>query len=159
MTEEKFNNYELYFEWRVEPGGNTGLKYNVSEEMSLDNGVSALGFEYQLWDDSQVSNDGRKASHLVGSLYDLFPTNAPVEINPIDEFNKSRIIVNGNQVEHWLNDEMILEFEFGSSALDSAYKISKFNTIPDFHKKREGHLVLQNHKDGAWFRNIKILEL
>src|SRR5690606_7809613 len=108
MTDEKFTNYELYFEWRVESGGNTGLKYNVSEEMSLANGVSALGFEYQLGDDSQVSNGGRKASHLVGSLYDLFPTNAPVEINPIDEFNKSRIIVNGDQVEHWLNGEKIL---------------------------------------------------
>src|SRR5690554_3337849 len=87
MTNEKFNNYELYFEWRVETGGNTGLKYNVSEEMSLAYGVSALGFEYQLGDDSQVSSGSRKPSHLVGSLYDLFPTKAPVEINSIEEFN------------------------------------------------------------------------
>lgn len=159
ITVEKFDNYELCFEWRVEPGGNTGLKYNVSEEMSLENGVSALGFEYQLGDDANDPNSTRKASHRVGALYDLFPTDTKVEINPIDQFNKSRIVVRGNQVEHWLNGEKILAFEFGSSKLDSAYKISKFKTIKDFHKKREGHLVLQNHKDDAWFRNIKIREL
>lgn len=159
ITVEKFDNFELSFEWRVEPGGNTGLKYNVSEEMSLENGVSALGFEYQLGDDGNDPNSDRKASHRVGALYDLFPTNTKVEINPIDQFNKSRLLVRGNQVEHWLNGEKILAFEFGSSRLDSAYKISKFKNIKDFHKKRKGHLVLQNHKDDAWFRNLKIREL
>lgn len=159
ITVEEFDNFELSFEWRVEPGGNTGLKYNVSEEMSLENGVSALGFEYQLGDDGNDPNSNRKASHRVGALYDLFPTNTKVEINPIDQFNKSRLLVRGNQVEHWLNGEKILAFEFGSSQLDSAYKLSKFKNIKDFHKKRKGHLVLQNHKDDAWFRNLKIREL
>ena len=159
MTVERFKDYELYFEWRVEPGGNTGLKYNVSEEISLKNGVSALGFEYQLGHDGNDPNSNRKASHRVGALYDLFPTNTNVAINPIDQFNKSRLLVNGNHVEHWLNGEKILEFEFGSSELNSAYKVSKFNKIKDFHKKRDGHLVLQNHKDDAWFRNIKIREI
>ena len=158
ITNEKFTDYELYFEWRVEPSGNTGLKYNVSEEMSLNNGVSALGFEYQLGDDSHFTEE-RKPSHLVGSLYDLFPTKNKVEINPINEFNRSRLLVEGNHVEHWLNGEKILEFELGSSELDSAYRISKFSKIPDFHKKRKAHLVLQNHKDEAWFRNIKIREI
>jgi hypothetical protein len=159
ITVEKFDNFELSFEWKVEPGGNTGLKYNVSEEMSLENGVSALGFEYQLGDDGNDPNSSRKASHRVGALYDLFPTNAKVEINPVDQFNKSRLLVRGNQVEHWLNGEKILAFEFGSDRLDSAYKISKFKNIKDFLKKRKGHLVLQNHKDDAWFRNLKIREL
>lgn len=158
ITVEKFDNYELQFEWRVEPGGNTGLKYNVSEEMSLENGVSALGFEYQLGDDGEDPNNNRKDSHRVGALYDLFPTNTRLKINPIEQFNKSRLVVQGNQVEHWLNGEKILAFEFGSSELDSVYKLSKFSKIKDFHKKRSGHLVLQNHKDDAWFRNIKIRE-
>lgn len=158
ITVENFNDYELYFEWRVEESGNTGLKYNVSEEISLNHGVSALGFEYQLGDDSNLTKE-RKPSHLVGSLYDLFPTKNKVEINPINEFNKSRLLVQGNHVEHWLNGEKVLEFEFGSKELDSAYKISKFNKVPDFHKKRKAHLVLQNHKDDAWFRNIKIREI
>jgi hypothetical protein len=159
ITVEKFDKFELSFEWRVEPGGNTGLKYNVSEEMSLENGVSALGFEYQLGDDGNDPDSNRKASHRVGALYDLFPTYTKVEINPIDQFNKSRLLVRGNQVEHWLNGEKILAFEFGSDQLDSTYKISKFKNIKDFHKKRKGHLVLQNHKDDAWFRNLKIREL
>jgi hypothetical protein len=124
-----------------------------------NNGVSALGFEYQLGDDGNDPNDDRKPSHRVGALYDLFPTKNRVEINPIDEYNKSRLLVKGNHVEHWLNGEKILEFEFGSPELDSAYRVSKFKNIPDFHKKRKGNLVLQNHKDDAWFRNIKIWEI
>lgn len=158
MTNEQFTDYELYFEWRVEPSGNTGLKYNVSEEVSLQNGVSALGFEYQLGDDSQFIGE-RKPTHLVGALYDLFPTRKKIEINPIHEFNRSRLLVQGNHVEHWLNGEKILEFELGSKELNSAYRISKYNNIPDFHKKKKAHLVLQNHKDAAWFRNIKIREI
>lgn len=158
ITNEQFTDYELYFEWRVEPSGNTGLKYNVSEEVSLKNGVSALGFEYQLGDDSNFINE-RKPTHLVGALYDLFPTKHKVEINPIDEFNRSRLLVQGNHVEHWLNGEKVLEYELGSKELDSAYRVSKYNKIPDFHKKKRAHLVLQNHKDAAWFRNIKIREI
>jgi len=158
MTEETFLDYELYFEWRVEPSGNTGLKYNVSEEISLEHGVSALGFEYQLGDDRSFTEEN-KASHRVGAVYDLFPTKDRIEINPTEEFNQSRLIVDGNHVEHWLNGDKILEYELGSKELDSAYRVSKFNVIPDFHKKRKAHLVLQNHKDAAWFRNIKIREI
>ena len=62
-------------------------------------------------------------------------------------------------VEHWLNGIKVVEFEFGSKELEDAYKASKFRKIPGFIDKRQAHIVLQNHNDESWFRNIKIREL
>lgn len=160
-TKEEFENFELTFEWKINKGGNSGLKYNVSEEMSEKNGskYSALGFEYQLLDDADAAYKGKlKSSQFSGSLYDLLPAKNIV-LKPIGEFNSSRILVDGNHVEHWLNGIKTLEYEFGSKELDEAYKVSKFNKIQGFTDKRKAHIILQNHNDESWFRNIKIREI
>ncbi len=161
MTTETFANFELSFEWKINKAGNSGLKYNVSEEMSQKYGskFSALGFEYQLLDDGDEAYKGKlKSSQFSGSLYDLLPAKNIV-LKPIGEFNSSRILVDGNHVEHWLNGINVLEFEFGSKELNEAYKVSKFNKIPGFQEKRKAHIVLQDHNDESWFMNIKIREL
>jgi len=160
MTTNTFDNFELTFEWKINKAGNSGLKYNVSEEMSQKYGsdFAALGFEYQLLDDEDVAYKGiLKPSQFSGSLYDLIPSRNVV-LKPVGEFNSSRILVDGNHVEHWLNGIKVVEYEFGSKELDEAYKISKFNKIPGFQNKRKAHIVLQNHNDESWFRNIKIRE-
>ena len=161
MTIESYDNFDLRFEWKVSESGNTGLKYNVSEEMSTQHltGYSAIGFEYQLSDDDPEKKGKANPSHLVGALYDLIPAQNEVVVKPPGEYNSSRILVDGNHVEHWLNGVKIVAFEFGSARLDSLYRISKYKDYPGFHEKRKGHIVLQNHKDDAWFRNIRLLEL
>jgi hypothetical protein len=161
MTIDTFENFDLCFEWKIRKAGNTGLKYNVSEEMCQEYGskFSALGFEYQLLDDGDEAYKGLlKPSQFTGSLYDLIPS-SNVELKPVGEFNSSRIIVNGNHAEHWLNGVKVAEYEFGSEELDDAYKVSKFNKITGFHNKRKGHIVLQDHNEESWFRNIKIRKL
>ncbi|CAM4371280.1 3-keto-disaccharide hydrolase [Zobellia nedashkovskayae] len=159
MTIATFDNYELYFEWKILKAGNSGLKYNVSEEMSkkYDSPNAAIGFEYQLLDDDDESYKVIKASQFSGSLYDMIEAKN-VELQPVGKFNTSKIIVNGDHVEHWLNGNKVVEFDYGSARLDSLYKISKYKDYPNFIKKRKGHIVLQNHDDDAWFRNIKIRE-
>lgn len=158
MTVDTYDNFDLRFEWKVSESGNTGLKYNVSEEMSTQylTGHSAIGFEYQLCDDDVADNSS--PTHRVGALYDLIPAGGKVTLRPPGEYNSSRILVNGNHVEHWLNGIRIVEFEFGSARLDSLYRISKYKDYTGFQQKRKGHIVLQNHKDDAWFRNIRIRE-
>lgn len=160
MTVKTFDNYELYFEWKILKAGNTGLKYNVSEEISqkYDSKYAALGFEYQLLDDKDSIYSDLKKSQYTGSLYDMIPADH-AEVQPVGEFNTSRIIVNGNHVEHWLNGKMVVAYEFGSKRLDSLYQLSKYKKYPHFLEKKSGHIVLQNHKDDAWFRNIKIREI
>jgi hypothetical protein len=158
-TIDTFDNFELSFEWKINKEGNSGLKYNVSEEMSQKYGskFSALGFEYQLLDDASYRGK-LKSSQFSGSLYDLLPANNIV-LKPVGQFNSSRILVNGNHVEHWLNGNKVLEYEFGSKELVDAYNVSKFSKIPGFLDKRKAHIILQNHNDESWFRNIKIREI
>ncbi|MDN5203680.1 DUF1080 domain-containing protein [Fulvivirgaceae bacterium BMA10] len=161
ITVNSFQNFELYFEWKISKAGNSGLKYNVSEEMSQKYGgkYSALGFEYQLLDDEDTSYVGKiGASQFTGALYDMIPPKN-AQIKPAGEFNSSRISINGNHVEHWLNGRKIIAYEFGSERLDSLYQRSKYRDYPHFLEKRKGHLVLQNHHDDIWFRNIKIREI
>jgi hypothetical protein len=161
MTIQTYDNYELYFEWKINKGGNSGLKYNVSEEMSQKYGskYSALGFEYQMLDDDDPQYKGvLKPSQFSGSLYDLMPA-MNIVLKPVREFNSSRILIDGNHVEHWLNGIKVLAYELGSKELDAAYKTSKFYKVPGFMDKRKAHIVLQNHNDESWFRNIKIREL
>lgn len=156
-TIEEFDNFELYFEWKINPRGNSGLKYNVSEEMSAKYGspYSALGFEYQIFDE-----EGGKApgTHSTGSLYDLIPPKNVMQ-KPVGEFNASRIIFNGNHIEHWLNGNKVMEIELNSPELREAFLKSKFNKMPEFLDKKKAHIILTNHNDESWFRNIKIRDL
>lgn len=158
MTIDSFDNFELYFEWKISKEGNTGVKYNVSEEMSQKYGskYSALGFEYQLLDDKDSMYDGKlEPSQYTGGLYDLVVPKK-TEVKPVGEYNSSRILVDGNHVEHWLNGTKVLTYELGPQHLDSLFQRSKYRDYPHFLEKRKGHIVLQNHKDDSWFKNMAV---
>ncbi len=161
MSIQGYDNYELSFEWKILKAGNSGLKYNVSEELSQENGsmYSALGFEYQLLDDEDSKYVGKlKSSQYTGSLYDMVPSEGAVK-KPVGTYNQSRILIDGNHAEHWLNGKKVVTYEFGSKSLDSLYQASKFNKYAGFLDKKKGHIILQNHSDDAWFKNIKIREI
>ena len=157
-TIETFENYELSFEWKIKPDGNSGIKYNVSEKISTSYGGkhSALGFEYQILDDDSPKYKGKlQPSQYTAGLYEMYaPEN--VNANPIGEFNHSRILLDGNHGEHWLNGVKVLEYEFATAEWDSLFQLSKYHKYPDFEKKRKGHIVITNHSDDSWYRNIKI---
>ena len=169
MTLATFRDFELAWEWRISSGGNSGLKYNVSEELSGGQpsnvlrpatgapGVShsAIGFEYQMLDDDRHS-DGRLPNHRSGALYDLLTPNERKQLKPVGEWNSSRVVFVGTRGEHWLNGEKVVEYELGSRAMDSALTASKFRTMPWFAQRRAGHIVLQDHGDEVWIRSIKL---
>ncbi|NQU51294.1 MAG: DUF1080 domain-containing protein [Bacteroidetes bacterium] len=157
-TIETFDNFELSFEWKIKKDGNSGIKYNVSEEISTTYGgkYGALGFEYQILDDDSEKYKGKlKPSQYTAGLYEMYKAEN-VKINPIGEFNTSRIVLDGNHGEHWLNGVKVLEYEFATAEFDSLFQLSKYHNYPDFEKKRKGHLVITNHSDDSWYRNIKI---
>jgi hypothetical protein len=161
MTIETFDDFELYFEWKIGEAGNSGIKYNVSEELSMAHGSkhSALGFEYQILDDDHEKYAGKlKPIQFTASLYDLFPPKN-VKLNPVGEFNSSRILFKGNYGEHWLNGVKVLEFNLDSPEFEAAFQESKFVNFTDFAKKRKGHIVITDHTDDSWYRNIKIRRL
>jgi hypothetical protein len=160
MTKDTFRDFELAWEWKISRAGNSGVKYNVSEEISMANAANhaALGFEYQMLDDS-LHEDNKVPSHRAGALYDLIAPSAAKLLAPVGEWNSSRIVFRGNHGEHWLNGRKVVEFELGTPQMDSLLAKSKYHSIPNFAQKRAGHIVLQDHVDEVFFRNIKIRPL
>ena len=172
MTVATYRDFELEWDWRISEGGNSGVKYNVSEELSGGQpsnvlrpatgtaGVShsAIGFEYQMIDDDRHP-DGKLLTHRTGALYDLFQPSAARHVNPVGTWNHSRVLVRGNHGEHWLNGVKVVEYELGTPAFDSAFAASKFRSMSWFPQHRAGHVVLQDHGDDVWIRSLKIREL
>jgi hypothetical protein len=150
ITTETFDQFELTLEWRVSPGGNSGVKYFVLEDMD-----SAIGHEYQIIDDERHADAKLGPERQTAAFYDVLAASSR-PIRPAGEFNQSRIIVNGRTVEHWLNGTRVLRYELGSPALAAAVDDSKFKGITRFGKLQKGHILLQDHGDAVWYRNIRI---
>ena len=161
MTTERFADFELAFEWKVAYGANSGIKYNVSEEMSTSSPPqhAALGFEYQVLDDEKHPDAQNGPNRTASALYDLVGPSEKKALRPVGEYNQARIVFRENHGEHWLNGEKVVAFDLDSDDFKQRFEASKYRPVPGFADKRKGHLVLQDHGDDVWFRNIKIREL
>jgi hypothetical protein len=151
ITTEKFANFELTLDWKVEPGGNSGVFYRAVEGPEY---IYYFAPEMQVLDDA-VHRDGRSELTSSGSNYAVNPARRGV-VKPAGEWNTSRIVANGNHVEHWLNGVKLFEYEIGSEDWTKRVAASKFNQWPEYAKAKEGHIGLQEHGSRVAFRNIKI---
>lgn len=151
VTSEQFDDFELEWEWRITPGANGGLKYNLVDPNK------AIGCEYQLIDDL-THPDGKlnNGTRTTASLYDVLKPADNKKLNPVGEWNTSRIIVKGNHVEQWLNGAKTVEFEFGSDDLKAAIAKSKFKGTAGWGIKTKSPFLLQDHGDEIAVRSIKI---
>ena len=160
MTEDTYRNFELTLEWKASKSGNSGIKYNVSDSLSTAHEPvhAALGFEYQLLDDKRHS-DAEDPTHRTAGLYDLVAPNDRKNLKPVGEWNQARLVFKGNRGEHWLNGEKVVEYNLDSARFDSLFAASKYADTKGFRTRRAGHIVLQDHSDDFWFRNVKIRRL
>ena len=154
ITEQQFEDFELTWEWRIEPGGNNGVKYLVTEARP-----GAPGHEYQMLDDESPKWAKQPTKNRTAAFYEVLPPVANKGYKPAGEWNQSRILVKGNHVEHWLNGKLAIAYELGSDEVKAAVAKSKFKKYPDFGRKIKGHIMLTDHNDAAWFRNIRIREI
>ena len=148
-----YDNFDLRWEWKAAPGANSGLKYFVLEDES-----SAIGHEYQLIDDERHADAKIGPHRQTAAFYDVLPaTERPIK--PAGEWNTSQVIVKGMHVEHWLNGKRVLQYELDSPALRAAIAKSKFKDIARFGKPQKGHLLIQDHGNQVWYRNVRIKPL
>jgi len=162
ITREQFDDFDFMFDFKLTEGANSGVKYSVHIFNPPVRGLGAvLGPEFQVLDDEKHpdAKAGRNGNRKLGSLYDMLPSNTGSALRPIGEWNTARIISKGNHVEHWLNGTKVLEYDKTSAAYKEAFALSKFKEVSGYGESTKGHLLLQDHGNKVFFRNIKIRKL
>ena len=144
-----YTDFELEFEWKTTIAGNSGVKYRVPTGRG---GIVAP--EYQLLDAAAEV----PPQHRSGSLYDLYPVEAP-KLAPWGMFNRSRIVVRGAHVEHWLNGVRTVAATLGDEEFERRRAASKFKDNEDLARTERGPIALQDHSDETWFRNVRVRDL
>lgn len=151
LTKETFGDFELVFDWKITPKGNSGVMFHVTEtgEQTYQSGP-----EYQVVDNAR----GEPLVEQAGALYGLYAP-ATDATKPVGEFNHSRLILKGGKGEHWLNGVKVAAYDLNSPEFKAKVAASKFKAWPQFAASDTGHIAIQNHGDHVWYRNIKIRPL
>jgi hypothetical protein len=154
LTIEQYENFELKIDWRVAPGGNSGIMYRVAE---TEGAPYMTGPEYQVLDNAKHP-DGKNPKTSAGSIYAVYAPAKDVS-KPAGEWNSSKIVANGKKIEHWLNGEKTAEAEIGSEDWAKRIADSKWKTAKKYGLETKGHIDLQDHGDKVEYKNIKIREI
>jgi hypothetical protein len=153
VTREPYRDFDFELEYRLSPGGNSGVLYRVAELPGEPSWHS--GPELQILDDDKYRQNSPK--NWTGALYDLIAAPSDKPMRPVGEWNRVRVLVRNNHVEHWLNGKKVVEYELGSDALKALVAESKFKDMPRFAREPEGYIAIQHHEGGdVWFRNVRV---
>ncbi len=154
---EKFENFELVWDWKIAKEGNSGVFYHVIEDAKYA-APYHTGPEYQMIDDvnfPEKLQDWQKT----GADYAMYDPPADKKLNPVGEWNHSRIVFTKEKAEYWLNGKLTASFVPWSEDWTKRRNSGKWDAYPDYGNARTGLIGLQDHGSEAWFKNIKIRKL
>lgn len=175
-AKEEFDNFELYVEWKIPEGGNSGIFYHLKEGIE-GAGPPDISPEYQLIDDANYASihdltSYNKSMGVTGNLADLqdwqktasdyamHPANdAEKVLHPVGEWNSTRIIFTPEKVEHWLNGKLLVSFVPWDDAWEAKKNAGKWKDAALYGSFKTGYIGFQDHSSPIWFKNIKIRKL
>lgn len=160
VTRDLYSDFELWIDFKITPGANSGIKYFVDADLNKGEG-SSIGLEYQVLDDERHPDaklGAQEGSRTLASLYDLIKAEGK-QPNPIGEWNHAKIISKGDHVEHWLNGRKVLEYDRNTAEFQQLVDESKYKVWPGFGTWKEGNILLQDHGNEVSYRNIFIKKL
>jgi hypothetical protein len=167
-TTALYGSFDLQFEWRLAAGGNSGVKYLVQRtdrwqrKGEPEFSARARGLEYQIADDLGNPDAHSSPMRATASLYSFLAPYRRVEVKP-GAFHRSRIIVKGGHVEHWMDGVEVLDFDLSLPVVADALRQMRSKAQPGAASavlpERESFISLQNHGSEIEFRNLKIKRL
>lgn len=163
VTDRKFDNFILDWDWKLGHGGNSGMLYHVVENPYFKVPY-VTGPEYQLidnegWEEVNAPEKLEEWQKLGVDYAMHLPNPDSLFVNPQGEWNNSRIVFDNGHVEHYLNGHKILEFEAWTDDWFERKNSGKWEMAPEYGLAESGVICLQDHGSPASFRNIKIKQL
>lgn len=156
ITDAEFENYDFSVEWRISKNGNSGIIFNVTEDLKYHSTYNT-GPEMQVLD-NDGHPDGKIFNHRSGDLYDLIKSSSE-PVKPLGEWNTARIVCNRGLLQQYLNGVKVVETRYDDANWKTMIAGSKFKNMPAFGLNMKGRIALQDHGNPVWFRNIKIKKL
>lgn len=150
VTKDEYGAFELELEFRISPGGNSGVMYHVTEDNPRP---WHSGPEIQIQDNVD-GHDPQKC----GWLYQLYTTETDAT-KPAGQWNRLRVLITPEKCVHYVNGTKYFEYVKGSEDWDRRVAESKFSKFEDFGEATRGHICLQDHGDEVAYRNIRIRRL
>jgi hypothetical protein len=170
LTRDSFSNYELKFDWKMEPEANSGVKYRfqgywvdgkLQASPSGSGRIEPVALEYQIIDDQRHPDAKDNPRHATAAIYEY---RAAVKDGPVQPgiWHTTRIVARGLHIEHWLNGKKVLDVELDSPEMQKEFQLSRrrgSSPVLARHERRESPIALQFHDGIVWFRNLKIRRL
>ena len=132
------DDFELRFEWKISEKGNSGVYYRPGQ------------YEYQVLH-NQGHPDGRNPRTSAASVYFCMPPSKDATRTQ-GEWNQARIVCKGTVIQHWLNGEKVVDFDYANPKW--AAEVELLRVRGGNLSARGAFLSLQDHGDLVWYRDI-----
>ena len=139
QTSKVPDDFELLFDWKVASGSNSGVYYRPGQ------------YEYQILD-NEKHVDGRNPRTSAASVYFCMAPCRDATHKP-GTWNTGRILCKGSVVQHWLNGEKVIDFDYADRRWKDNVELLRLRG-GDL-KARGANLSLQDHGDPVWYRSIR----